>query len=434
MPAIEWAHIIGQEGGSTVNGDQTQIVTWQLYAEEVNTSPHAILSDPSIPADGEIFKKYELADPLLSESFTDSYTELEDVDENLRVVDRRLTQDKNHPQVYTLTVTYGGKTDPIFELPRVEHLYEEYQEYTNYDVNGRLVENSALDPITGGMPRDGGMVGIKITRFLAWADWYSTKGEPYLRTLNKLPFTLCRQVDEDDEPIVIAPGRARIKSIIPTEMVRSRGTTPADSSYYWMVTATIMFDDKVFPLQNGKTEPHLHRYVVADRGFNKLVSGKKTPIYLGNGEKPTEEQFLRKGVPLTLPSNDPPDAFQYPYELGRNYTVNDYYSCATATLLSVAAPGVLANDDVYPSTAVVLDVGPTHDASFTLNSDGSFNYTSDSGFVGWDSFTYHTESDGLDDSYTTTVLIRVGPQPVFLAFDRYRYADWTPLAALLEDW
>jgi filamentous hemagglutinin family protein len=57
---------------------------------------------------------------------------------------------------------------------------------------------------------------------------------------------------------------------------------------------------------------------------------------------------------------------------------------------------VLDNDfdpEGEPITAALVD-GPTHAASFTLNEDGSYSYTPESGYVGTDSFTYTASAGG----------------------------------------
>ena len=77
------------------------------------------------------------------------------------------------------------------------------------------------------------------------------------------------------------------------------------------------------------------------------------------------------------------------------------------TPLTVAAPGVLANDadpDGDPLTAV-LATGPAN-GSLTLNADGSFAYIPMGGFSGTDSFTYRA-NDGTADSNLATVTITV---------------------------
>src|SRR5206468_1341572 len=78
--------------------------------------------------------------------------------------------------------------------------------------------------------------------------------------------------------------------------------------------------------------------------------------------------------------------------------VNDSYTVAENTPLSIATPGVLANDsdaDGDPITAV-LAVGPAH-GSLTLNPNGSFTYAPTTNFLGADSFTYNA-NDGFADS------------------------------------
>ena len=71
---------------------------------------------------------------------------------------------------------------------------------------------------------------------------------------------------------------------------------------------------------------------------------------------------------------------------------------------------MLGNDtDVEGSTlsAAVVD-GPAHTASFTLNANGSYDYTPAANFNGTDSFTYRA-NDGTDDSNPATVTITVNP-------------------------
>jgi hypothetical protein len=88
--------------------------------------------------------------------------------------------------------------------------------------------------------------------------------------------------------------------------------------------------------------------------------------------------------------------------------VADAYSTPVATLLN--ATTVLGNDtdaDLNTLTAVKV-TDPSHAASFTFNSDGTFAYTPAAGFSGQDSFTYKA-NDGLADSNTVTVTIDVVP-------------------------
>jgi len=104
-------------------------------------------------------------------------------------------------------------------------------------------------------------------------------------------------------------------------------------------------------------------------------------------------------VSITVtPANDPPAA------------ANDSYDATAGVQLSVAAPGVLANDsdpDLDPLTASLVS-GPANGV-LTLNADGSFTYTSNAGFSGADGFTYAAR-DGVGQA-TATVTINVAAAP-----------------------
>jgi O-glycosyl hydrolase len=86
---------------------------------------------------------------------------------------------------------------------------------------------------------------------------------------------------------------------------------------------------------------------------------------------------------------------------------DDQYSVPKDATLIVSAPGVLANDsdgNNDPLTAIKVS-NPPH-GSVVLNSDGSFEYTPDAGYMGSDSFTYKA-NDGTADSNVATVHITV---------------------------
>ncbi len=86
----------------------------------------------------------------------------------------------------------------------------------------------------------------------------------------------------------------------------------------------------------------------------------------------------------------------------------DTYNIDEDGELTVAAPGVLANDSDADGDALVVELfnGTTH-GSLTLNADGSFTYTPDENFFGVDTFTYRVsdENGGQDEAEVT---IRVG--------------------------
>lgn len=87
---------------------------------------------------------------------------------------------------------------------------------------------------------------------------------------------------------------------------------------------------------------------------------------------------------------------------------DDSYDVLEGGTLTVgAAVGVLSNDSDpdNDTLAAILADGPEH-GTLTLNPDGSFVYTPDSGFFGADSFTYRA-SDGDLESELVTVTINV---------------------------
>ena len=98
---------------------------------------------------------------------------------------------------------------------------------------------------------------------------------------------------------------------------------------------------------------------------------------------------------------------------------DDRYSIKQGNTLSMAAPGVLANDsdpNNDPLTAL-LDVGPVH-GSLTLNPNGSFSCTPTSGYFGSESFTYRVQ-DGQGGVDTGTIFMAI--------------ADSTPVRLLIND-
>ena len=90
--------------------------------------------------------------------------------------------------------------------------------------------------------------------------------------------------------------------------------------------------------------------------------------------------------------------------------VPDSYSTAEDASLSVAAPGVLANDtDANGNPLTVASPRPVTaptNGSLTLNANGSFTYTPNANFNGFDSFTYRA-TDGMANSNLATVTLTI---------------------------
>jgi VCBS repeat-containing protein len=100
---------------------------------------------------------------------------------------------------------------------------------------------------------------------------------------------------------------------------------------------------------------------------------------------------------------------------------DDAYAADQGTPLNVAAPGVLGNDtDANGNPLTASIVANATNGNVTLNSDGSFTYTPNTGFHGTDTFTYKA-SDGTQDSNLATATIAVGQvnQPPSAVNDAY---------------
>ncbi|WP_432799176.1 PKD domain-containing protein [Poriferisphaera sp. WC338] len=88
-------------------------------------------------------------------------------------------------------------------------------------------------------------------------------------------------------------------------------------------------------------------------------------------------------------------------------TVADSYNTNENVQLVVPASGVLSNDtDSDGDSLSAIKVTDPTNGSVTLNSDGSFTYTPNTGYIGQDSFTYKA-NDGTQDGNTATVDITV---------------------------
>jgi hypothetical protein len=91
---------------------------------------------------------------------------------------------------------------------------------------------------------------------------------------------------------------------------------------------------------------------------------------------------------------------------------DDSFAAQSGELLEIEAPGVMDNDHdgngepPPPPTAVATRVANVENGVLVLNANGSFQYTSDTGFVGDDVFTYYFV-DGSATSNTATVTITV---------------------------
>lgn len=92
---------------------------------------------------------------------------------------------------------------------------------------------------------------------------------------------------------------------------------------------------------------------------------------------------------------------------------NDSYSTTLDTPLSVAAPGVLANDQSpAPGLAAAL-LSPAAHGTVVLQPSGSFSYLPNAGFIGADAFTYRASNiAGQSPVATVSIAVTVPTGPV----------------------
>ena len=90
---------------------------------------------------------------------------------------------------------------------------------------------------------------------------------------------------------------------------------------------------------------------------------------------------------------------------------NDNYNVVQNNALTVASPGVLANDtdvDAGDTRTVVLVSGPGH-GTLQLNANGAFRFTPMMGYVGTDTFRYQAKDASGALSNIATVTLTIAP-------------------------
>jgi VCBS repeat-containing protein len=90
---------------------------------------------------------------------------------------------------------------------------------------------------------------------------------------------------------------------------------------------------------------------------------------------------------------------------------NDSYATNQATVLNIAAPGVLTNDtdpDAGDTRTAVLAGAPGH-GTLTLYANGGFRYTPNASYTGTDTFRYQAKDAAGALSNTATVTITITP-------------------------
>jgi VCBS repeat-containing protein len=143
------------------------------------------------------------------------------------------------------------------------------------------------------------------------------------------------------------------------------------------------------------------------------ASGPGTVTFADTHSASTTATFSERGTyVLTLSADDGETSASDQVTISvesRPAAVDDSYSVNEDTTLTVAAPGVLANDTDADGNALqaVVVSGPAHGA-LALSANGGFTYEPAANFSGADSFTYKATHHGID-SNVATVSITVNP-------------------------
>jgi uncharacterized delta-60 repeat protein len=126
---------------------------------------------------------------------------------------------------------------------------------------------------------------------------------------------------------------------------------------------------------------------------------------------------------VTVADNDPFTAASDSYSLNQNGA------------LTVAAPGVLANDTISNpnNPQAVVTVGPIH-GTLTLNPNGSFTYTPNAGYYGTDTFAYKITDGGANSNIATVSLtvVRTSNAAPVAVNDSYTINEDTTLTTVLS--
>mgnify|MGYP005847448193 CR=1 FL=1 len=185
-----------------------------------------------------------------------------------------------------------------------------------------------------------------------------------------------------------------------------------------------------------------HIFFMADDGQGNVCASSVRVGVLHDQRQPFDPALLDAADdgPLhdsTVPSNMPPQA------------IDDRYTTTEETLLTIAAAGVLGNDQDLDGdplnvaavngnpAGVGLQVSLSSNALLRLNSDGSFQYDPNrrfddlaAGGLVTDTFSYHV-SDGSDVSTTTVVITITGVNnPPTAVADQAATDEGTPLLNL----
>jgi hypothetical protein len=165
-------------------------------------------------------------------------------------------------------------------------------------------------------------------------------------------------------------------------------------SYYWLA----------FNLQSPNRIRYLSGQASNSHYYVSSSYGSLPGIFPVSRVRTNNSQFVMRAFVLNGTQNNPPIAEE------------DYYSVNSNGVLDVGVPGVLDNDtDTEGDALTAILVSTAASGDLIFNSDGSFVYTPQYGYIGDDSFTYMA-NDGVLDSNVAVVHITVSPAPTIDTF------------------
>jgi hypothetical protein len=142
-----------------------------------------------------------------------------------------------------------------------------------------------------------------------------------------------------------------------------------------------------------------------------LVSGSGAAVplqVLANSVAASTNSYRASGQVIKVQVGTTVTNLQVQYVLGPK-AQDDFYSTTQGQALTVAAPGVLANDfpGTWPGLSAITNSEPSHGSlAWDVNADGGFTYTPQSGFAGMDCFTY-AATNGTYNFGSAAVMIEV---------------------------
>ena len=105
---------------------------------------------------------------------------------------------------------------------------------------------------------------------------------------------------------------------------------------------------------------------------------------------------------------------------------DDFYSTPEDIPLSVAAPGLRANDFPPAASAKASKLTNPSNGTVVVNEDGSFTYTPNADFFGTDTFTYKLTMPAGSDTATVTITVGAGNDPPVAQDDTFSVDENSP--------